>query len=73
MTDDELDAAEEAGDLNSSNAPLGPDEELMEDDDSSLFGPNNLPLLDDLPVIWLASRLCFLMAFVICATTACGF
>jgi hypothetical protein len=40
MTDDELDAAEKAGDLNSSNAPLGPDEELMEDDDSSLFGPN---------------------------------
>jgi hypothetical protein len=31
MTDDELDAAEKAGDLNSSNAPLGPDEELMEE------------------------------------------
>ena len=31
MTDDELDAAEEAGDINSSNAPLGPDEELMEE------------------------------------------
>jgi len=30
MTDDELDAAEESGDINSSNAPLGPDEELME-------------------------------------------
>jgi hypothetical protein len=30
MADDELDAAEDAGDLGSSDAPLGPDEELME-------------------------------------------
>jgi hypothetical protein len=30
MADDELDAAEDAGDLESSDAPLGPDEELME-------------------------------------------
>jgi hypothetical protein len=30
MSDDELDAAEDAGDLGSSDAPLGPDEELME-------------------------------------------
>jgi hypothetical protein len=32
MTDDELDAAEERGDLGPSNLPLGPDEELMEDE-----------------------------------------
>ena len=30
MSDEELDAAEDAGDLESSDAPLGPDEELME-------------------------------------------
>ena len=32
MADDELDAAEDAGDLESSDAPLGPDEETMEED-----------------------------------------
>lgn len=31
MTDDELDAAEERGDLGPSKLPLGPDEELMEE------------------------------------------
>jgi hypothetical protein len=31
MSDDELDSAEETGDINSSDAPLGPDEELMEE------------------------------------------
>jgi len=35
MTDDELDAAEERGDLGPSNLPLGPDGELMEDDDQT--------------------------------------
>jgi hypothetical protein len=32
MTDDELDAAEERGDLGPSKLPLGPDGELMEDE-----------------------------------------
>jgi hypothetical protein len=47
MTDDELDAAEETGDLGPSNLPLGPDEELMEDYEYD-FGMEFGKTLDDL-------------------------
>jgi hypothetical protein len=40
MDDDQLDAAEKAGDLNPSDAPLGPDEELMNEEKPTV--PDNV-------------------------------